>query len=528
MSFASIAFVAFAALVAIVYFAVPKRVRWVVLLVASYIFFWINSEWLFLVLLVQTAITFGCGRWMAKIEADSAAGLEIIEDKSELRAAKAQVKSRKKRIMLVGALFNIGALLFLKYWNFFADNANILLKLLGIELPSLGLIMPIGLSFYTLQAVAYIMDVYRNKTEADTSLPKFMLFMSYFPQILQGPIPRYNQLAKQLYEGHSFNYERMCHGAQLMLWGFFMKLVIADRLAIPVDQVFNNWTYYDGWIAFFAAAGYGLQVYADFAGGVNIARGFSQIIGIDMVDNFFRPYFATSIEDFWRRWHVTLGQWMRDYVFYPLSLSKLFSRIGKRARKIFGSSIGKKIPPFIAMFIVYFLVGFWHGASWHYIAYGVWNGIFIMFGILLVDQYAAAKKLFRVNEKSAGWHFFQIFRTFILCAIGRFFSRAMSTGAALGMISSVVAGWWDFAFIVDGSLVNLGLDVASWFVLVAAIVILLCVDIAHERGFKIREAIDKQDLPIRWFVYLAAFAAVVVFGVYGSGYDAASFIYQGF
>ena len=529
MAFVSAAFVAFMVAVGLVYFAVPKRVRWVVLLVASYVFFFLNSQWLIAVIFVQTLATYACGALMARVDAKLEAESEGDElDKKSQRALKAAGRKKKKRWMGVGVFVNLGALLFLKYYNFFADNANVLLQLLGIELPSLGLVVPIGLSFYTLQAIAYLVDVQRGKIEADSSLPKFMLFMSYFPQILQGPIPRHAQLAHQLYEGHAFDYRRLRFGAQLIVWGFIKKLVIADRLAIPVNQVFDNWGYYDGLILFLAAAGYGLQVYADFSGGVDIARGFSQAIGIDMVDNFNQPYFSKSIEGFWRRWHMTLGQWMRDYVFYPLSLSKGFSKLGKRSRKLLGPSAGKKIPPFIAMFIVYFCVGFWHGANWTFIAYGIWNGVFIMFGILLEDRYAAARNALHVDENSFSWEFFQMVRTFFLCAIGRFFSRADTLSQALGMIKGALPGLLDWSCVVDGSLLQLGLDTANWVVLLLAVLVLLMVDIAHERGFKIREAIAGQGIVFRWVVYLAAFSVALVFGVYGVGFDSAAFIYQQF
>ena len=275
-------------------------------------------------------------------------------------------------------------LLFFKYFNFFSGNASGLLQRIGIPvvLPALDLMIPIGISFYTLQAIAYMTDVYRGKYRADKNFFKFMLFMSYFPQIVQGPIARYDFLANQLYEGRDMEYKRCTFGIQLILWGYIKKLVIADRLAVPVNEIFNNFNEYTGMLVLLAAIGYGLQVYADFSGGMDIARGVSQVFGIELQLNFKQPYFARSIEEFWRRWHITLGAWMKDYIFYPLSLSKLSGNIGKKARLLFGSSIGKKIPSFIAMFIVYFLVGFWHGAEWKYIFYGIWNGLFIMSGIL--------------------------------------------------------------------------------------------------------------------------------------------------
>ena len=528
LSFVTAKFVLFMAIVAIAYFAIPVKWRWTSLLVGSYVFYFLCSEWLILVMFAQTRVTFLCGRWMAGVENRLPPPEENRDNPASKRERKQLIRAHRKRGMLVGVIVNVGALLFLKYYNFFADNANHLLMLVGMQMPPLGLLLPIGISFYTLQAVAYIMDVYRGKIEADASLPRFMLFMSYFPQILQGPIPRHGKLAGQLYEGHRFDYQRFCFGAQLILWGFMKKLVIADRLAIPVNQIFDNYSYYSGLIVFLAAAGYGLQVYADFSGGIDIARGFSQALGINLEENFRQPYHSRSIEEFWRRWHITLGAWMRDYVFYPLSLSKAFSRIGKQARKLFGTSAGKKIPPFIAMFIVYFLVGFWHGSSWKFIAYGIWNGIFIMFGILLADQYSAAKKKCHINEESASWRFFQMFRTFVLCSIGRYFSRAKTLKTALRMMGLTTVGFFDLSFITDGSLLNLGLDTANWVLLLIAIQVLFYVDIKHEKGFHFREAIARQGIVVRWIIYLAAIAIPLVFGVYGTGFDSAAFIYQQF
>lgn len=528
LSYVSGLFLAFVAAVIVAYFLVPKKGRWIVLLLASYTFFFLNSEWVILVLVFQTLVTYLCGLWIERIMTAGAQKAESLSRK-EARALKKQTKSHSRKAMAVGIVFNLATLLYLKYWNFFVDVGNSLLAKAGIQLPhALGLVLPVGISFYTLQAIAYLSDITRNKTKADHSLPKFMLFMSYFPQILQGPIPRHSQLAKQLYEGHRFDYKRLCYGSQLILWGFIKKLVIANRLAIPVDQLFDNASYYTGPILFLASVGYGLQVYADFSGGMDISLGISQILGIQLADNFKQPYFSNSVEDFWRRWHITLGQWMRDYVFYPLNLSKAFARIGKKTRAVFGTSAGKKIPPFMAMFIVYLLVGFWHGSSWKYVAYGLWNSIFISMGILLVDQYAAMRKLFRISEDSKAWLGFQIFRTFIVCSIGRYFSRAASLSVALNMMKNTFVGWYDFSFITDGSLINLGLSNASWFVLVIALIVLFAVDYGHERGVSFRDTIARQGIVLRWAIYLLAIAIPVVFGVYGSGYNASAFIYQQF
>ena len=351
--------------------------------------------------------------------------------------------------------------------------------------------------------------------------------MSFFPQIVQGPIARYDQLAHQLYEQHHFDYNRVTQGIQLILWGFIKKLVIADRLAIIVDQIFNNYQSYEGIMLFIAGAGYGFQVYADFSGGMDIARGVSQILGIDLVLNFERPYFARSISEFWRRWHITLGSWMKDYIFYPLSLSKQFSKLGKKTRKILGNYIGKKLPTFLSMFIVFLLVGVWHGSSWKYIGYGLWNGIIIVSSILLEPIYIKVAQKFKVNTESFSWMFFQMVRTFILCSLGRFFSRGLSFLVAIDMMKRTFSKFNPWV-LFDGSLLNLGLDIYNILVIIFMVVVMLVVGILQERGVRIRETLAKQNLYFRWLIYLGAIVLLLVVGIYGPGYSATEFIYQQF
>lgn len=518
-------------LVIAAYFLIPKKGRWAVLLVASYLFYLINSEWLVLVMLAETAVTFLIGLWLENNTKKTK--LQIEQQKSELskearKALQAKNKKRNRRVLTLGILVILGTLLFLKYYNFFANTLSAVTKLIGFRIPNLKLLLPLGISFYSLQSIAYMTDVYRGKIEADRNFLKFMLFMSYFPQIVQGPIPRYKQLANQLYEPHDFDYDRMVRGFELILWGFIKKLIIADRIAIPVAKVFDSPSGYGGLLVLLAGIGYGIQVYADFSGGMDIARGFSQIIGIDLELNFTQPYFSTSVENFWRRWHITLGGFMRDYVFYPLSLSKFFNAIGKKARKLIGDFAGKKVAPFIAMFLVYFLVGFWHGAEWKYIVYGIWNGVFIASGILLVDVYAKIKKCLHIHEDRFLWRLFQIIRTFIIISVGRFFSRAASVGTAFSMIKSIATRISDVSFLKEKGLEQLGLDRWNWILLFAGIILLLIVDIEHEKGRSIRDRVAKQNVIFRVLLVSFTITAIVILGVYGPGYDSVGFIYQQF
>lgn len=530
MTIVALPFFLFAAAVLAVYFLVPKNWRWTVLLAASYLFYWINGKWLVLVLLAMTLATFGTGLWIEAVnDRCKAAAADL--SREERKARKARAKTAARRILLLGILADAGALLSLKYANFFGDGINRLLSVFGgggETVPRLDLLVPLGISFYTLQAISYMTDVYRDKIRADRNPAKFMLFMSFFPQIVQGPIPRHGHLARQLYEGHGFDYDRLCKGIQLMLWGLMKKLILAERLAVPVNALFGGHSDYSGGVMLLASALYGLQVYTDFSGGMDIARGVSQMLGIELELNFVQPYFSTSIEDFWRRWHITMGHWMRDYVFYPLSLSKAFTELSRKSRKMLGQFVGKRLPAFLAMFIVYFLVGFWHGPDWKYVVYGIWNGVFIMSGILLEETYGKMRDLCGIDARSFSWRWFQMLRTFLIVSFGRFFTGAPDLETALSMFRRTFVHIRDITFLTDGTLVDLGLNTANWILLLAALALLFWVDGLHERKVAIRETIARQHLVFRWAVYIAAIVALLVFGCYGPEYNAASFIYEQF
>lgn len=531
MEFVTALFLAFVAAVCAVYFVVPKNYRWVVLLLASYLFYWWNSAYLAAALAGTTVVTWLIG---LALENKNKKAAEYLKQHQDLTAAdrksyRLSVTRKKKWILFLGIVIVLGALLFFKYYNFFLGNASPLLAHFGIDAGkfTLDLLLPLGISFYTLQSIAYMVDIYRGKYQADHHILKFALFMSYFPQIVQGPIARYDALAEQLSEGHAFDSQRLKYGCQLILWGFMKKLILADRIGILVSEIFDHYKDYGGMVLLFAAMGYGLQIYADFSSGMDIATGVSQIFGIQLEENFRQPYFAKSMEEFWRRWHITLGAWMRDYIFYPLSLSKKFGSMGRKSRKIFGNYIGKKLPSFLAMFIVYFLVGFWHGSEWKYVAYGIWNGSIITAGILLESAYQKGLALFHVKSESFGWKLFQMVRTFMLCSFGRFFPRAVSGTVAVFMIKAVFSTPMPWQM-VDGTLFTMGLD--GWDLLVVFLMaaLVLFVDIAHERGIRIRESIASQGFMFRWLVFWTAFYLVVVFGMYGPAYDSSAFIYQQF
>lgn len=527
MAFTSLYFLIFVAAITGCYYAVPQKSRWIVLLAASYVFYLISSPKTFIFILFTTVVTFFGGRYIGRLNAEHKEYLEAHkselsrDDKKELKAA---VKKRKRKMVFLVLLADFGVLAALKYFRYYIE---MLAQAYGGVQLDLGVLIPLGISFYTFQSAAYIIDLYRSKIEADSSLPRFALFLSFFPQIVQGPIARYDQLAGQLYEGHRFSYTDFTHGMQLILWGFFKKLVIADRVAVLVSQVFDNYGDYHGAIVFIALLGYSVQIYADFSGGIDIARGVAGMMGIEMSHNFMRPYFSDSISEFWRRWHMSLSFWCRDYIFYPISLSKFFGKAGKSLRNVFGDRIGKLFPVLVAQMATFITIGIWHGAEFKYIAYGLYNGGIIILGLLLEPQLKKLVQILHINVQSRGWKVFCVLRTFFLIVVGRMFPKAASFGVAMSMYASIFsfggsdAGFWT-------TLMSLGLNWGDLVIIILACAVWFRISWLQENGVKIRESMGEMTLKKRWAILLLGFAAVLVLGVYGPGYDASAFIYRGF
>ena len=518
MGFLSFKFILFIGLSFVLYFLVPKKYQWLVLLVMSYLYYYLNSHLLVGVLFIESVFVYLIGRLLAKLN-------NQLKNKDLSKEEKNTLNKKKKSILSIGVIGVLMLLVVIKYSDFMITNLN---YLFNGNLSLFNFVLPLGISFYTLQSISYMVDVSKNKVEAENNVLHFMLYMAYFPQIIQGPIPRFKSLAHQLFEEHDYDYQRVTQGLQLMLWGIAKKVIIADRIGKPVQYFFDNYSSFSGIAVILGAICYGFQVYADFSGGIDAIKGISEVFGIYLDDNFRQPYFSKSVEEFWRRWHISLGAWMRDYIFYPLSLSKLFNNISKKARAIFNDKVGKKLAPSLAMFIVYFLVGLWHGADWKYTVYGIWNGLFIMSGIFFEEEYQLLNKTLHINTDSKWFNCFRIFRTFIICSIGRIFSRSINLSAAFYTISSIFKKPFDFSYLNSELLSELGLDYKNWILLGIMIFIVLLIDYLKEKGIDIRKSIAQKNIAIRWALYIALIVAIMVFGLYGGEYDASSFIYGKF
>ncbi len=512
MSLVSTEFLIFVLVSVIGYYLIPKKGQWFWLLMFSYLYYLSSGVGVFLFLLSSTLTTYAAGYRLEMLE----------KSVTDTEIGKNEKKRKKKRVLILTLVFNFGILGILKYSGFFLENINLLFHT-GFSFQSL--ILPLGISFYTFQSMGYLMDVYWGKCKAEKNVGHFALFVSFFPQLLQGPIGRYGRLADQLYLPHSFSLERIKFGIQRILWGYFKKLVLADRAGVVVNQVFQNYTEYTGWSVILAVLCYSIQLYADFSGGIDVVIGTAELFGITLDENFKRPFFAVSITDFWHRWHITLGTWMKDYVFYPLSLSKWMGRFGKWCKKYFGKKTGRVLPICAANIVVFLIVGVWHGAAWKYIVYGLYNGLLIALASLCAPLFQKGFAITHIDPKSFGWKIVRIIRTFFLVNISWYFDMALSLSAAFIMMKNTFTDL-RLSALYDGTLLQLGLDRLDYIQLIFGIVLLLIVGILQERGVQIRQSIAKCPLLIRWGIWMMLLFALPFLGYITAGKG--GFIYAQF
>ncbi len=540
MSYTSLNFLLFVSITVLAYFLFPlKKQKWTVLLAASYVFYLFAGYKYAAFIIFTTLSTFLIGLWLEKVTAKSKSNIKLHKaewSREDKKKYKEKIKKQKRLILALALVLNFGILAFLKYYNFFAGSLNDVFGSWGMEFsaPTLKLFLPLGISFYTFQSMGYIVDVYREKTPAQHNPFKFALFVSFFPQIIQGPIGIYDNLAHQLFEPHDFDFTRFKHALELILWGLVKKMVFADTAVIAINNATSDYNSYGGTSLTFIIVLYAFQLYADFSGGIDISRGVAQIFGIDMMENFKRPYFSKDINEYWRRWHISLGNWFKNYLFYPLAMSSLFINTSKKIKSTkFGSTaagahIAKVLPTSIASFVVFFIVGVWHGASWKYVGFGVWNGGIIMISVLMKPVFEWCHKKLHINPKSVPYTVFQILRTFVVILVGYVFDvapsfmQAMRTFKLFFTDQSISKGWAEIG--------TLGIVRNQYLLLIFGALFIFIISVIQERNDKttIREMLDKKPFIFRWVAMFVGIMLVVSLGVYGSGFDAADFVYMQF
>ena len=538
MAFTSIVFALFVGVTLLIYYLLPLGKRqWTVLLIASY-FYYVYNSYKYTVFILFTTITiYLAARMISAISASASAKIKAqkgVWSREEKKAFKAGMDKRKKTVLTVALLLNFGILFALKYLNFLAGGLMHLIGHQSGDTQIISLLLPLGISFYTFQATGYLIDVYRDTIPAEKDLFRFALFVSFFPQIVQGPISAFDQLGTQLFEHHRLEWKNCKRGCELILWGLFKKLVVADRMFAAINEIAGDYKSYAGQIILLTGLMYALQLYADFSGGIDVARGVAGLFGINIEINFRQPYFSRSINEYWRRWHITLGAWMKKYVFYSLAVSDLFlawsksmgkSRFGKTAA---GKHISRTLPTALSSLIVFMLIGIWHGANSRYIGFGLWNGLIIMISTLMAPVYGWCISKLHINAESWAWKLFQMVRTFIVVLIGYFFDIAPDMGGAIDMMRRCLA---DFHLMsVSEQLDIIGIGRTDFMVIIYGMLIMLYFSIRLEKtGLEAPgDLLNRRPAWLQWTAILIGVMSVLMLGMYGSGSEGADFVYMGF
>ena len=487
MLFNSIHFLIFFPVVTLVYFVIPQRIRYLWLLGASYYFYMCWNPEYALLIAASTVATYASGLLM--------------------QMWRGKGKNRWARWCLVGCLaFNLAILFFFKYYHFAAQSLQAVFGWLGasVTIPAFDVLLPVGISFYTFQALSYVVDVYRGEIDAEKNILRYALFVSFFPQLVAGPIERSKNLLSQMHESHHFDARRVKDGLLLMGWGFIQKMVIADRIAIVVTEVYSHYTLYTGVQIVWATILFAFQIYCDFAGYSDIAVGAARVMGFDLMKNFRQPYFATSVSSFWRSWHISLTTWFRDYVYIPL-----------------GGNRHGRLRKYRNLFVTFCISGLWHGASWNYVVWGALNGLYQIMGEVTKPLRHMAQRCLRIRTQCWSYRLFQRLVTFALVDFAWLFFRAESCAKAIEMIRHSLRNI-GFASILNIN--RLVLSEEHSFVMFAGLAGLLVVDYLRSR-MNLKAALAGQNAVFRYAVYYLMVLVILVFGVYGPGYDAAAFIY---
>ena len=475
MLFNSLKFLIFFPLLLLFYFAFPKKLKNWWLLVCSY-FFYMNWNIAYGLLLFACTVV-------------SYFGAILIQQQNE--------NPRRRKTLFAGTLILLfSSLIFYKYTNFLLQNVFRIARLFSeAETPRFDLILPVGISFFTFQAAGYVIDVYRKDSAAEKNFFKFALFVSFFPQLVAGPIERSRNLLNQFDSPKKFDFNRAKDGLLLMIWGYFLKMVLADRAAIFVNNAYSNPYETNGMVLIFATVFFAFQIYGDFCGYSLIAKGSAKILGFNLMDNFDSPYCALNVQDFWRRWHISLSMWFRDYVYFPL-----------------GGSRCSKFRTCLNIVIVMLLSGLWHGAGWHFVAWGLLHGILQIFDRITANLQKKLPKFFRMIS------------TFFWIDIGWCFFRAPSLRAALYALKVmggfVVKHRSIYRFYEQG-----GLNPSELKLLFFSIVLLLAVDVLKSKGFCVRQKIAESSLLTQMLVISLSIIFIVAVGVWGGTYNAQDFIY---
>lgn len=509
----------------LVYGLAPKKCRPWVLLGLSFAFFWLISGERILYLLLAIFCIYFLGLWLDKQAQSRDAELKRAE-KGEKKAIRERWTVKMRRVLMLGLVVLFGALVTVKYSAFLAVNANAVLHFFRspVQLRVPAFVMPIGISFFTMQAYGYLFDVYRGTVKAERNMGKLSLFLSFFPCIVEGPICRYSQTAESLWEGKALSYDRFTRGAQRIAYGMMKKLVVADRLNAFVEAVFDNGVTGQGGIMALAAVAYTFQLYMDFSGSMDAVLGTGEIFGVEIPENFRQPFFSRTVSEFWTRWHISLGGWFRDVIFYPVTTSAPMKRLTSAGRKKLGNHWGPMLTSGIALLCVWLSNGAWHGAGWNYIFFGLYHFAIIFTGSAIAPWCKTLSDKLRIDRASPAFRVFQTLRTAVLVVVGELFFRATTLSRGMQMMGAILT---NFTF-SDIAVKNLFLDGADCVILLVTAAIVFAVSLKKEQGTDIRTALAEKTIAVRWLWLAGLVLYIIIFGAYGRGYIPVNPMYANF
>lgn len=514
MSFTEHEFYIFAISVVLFYYILPGRCQWAVLLISSLIFYVTYGAKQLVFIIAAAAIA-----WRAALRMEKIQNTDPTDNQS-----KDEIRRRKKSVLTAAIALLLFMLLYAKVGTAVVRSVAGALSLrAGAEYTA---IVALGISYYTFSLIGYLMDVYYKKEPAERDFLRLLLFAIYFPKILQGPIARHRTLAPQLRVGHAWDYRAFCFGFQRMLWGYFKKMVIADRLALFVTPVFADFSTQSGAHLLVAACLAAVQLYCDFSGCMDIVGGFSQILGLEIEENFDHPFFSCSAAEFWRRWHITLGTWFKDYVYMPMAISPHLIASSKKVRERYGARAGKAVMTIVPTMTVWVLTGLWHSTGWNYVAWGLYWGVLIVCSNVFTPEIRKLTEALRIDTKTGSWKAFQMVRTFCLFVIGRILTVPGDLRKSAIVFKRILCRF-ELGTLFDGSLYTKGMDRHDFAVAVICMLLLWTVE-RHQEKESVRETLEKSNIIFRWAAWYVLLFAIVIFGIYGPGFDAASFVYANF
>lgn len=496
------------AVVLFIYFICPPKKQWWVLLCANIIFYLSYGVKQTVALLFIILISYGAGLWLTKESLCYKALSSAPEcSKEEKKVLKQHSISKKRRILALFLLIDLGTWIALKETGALT-----------------GFAMPIGISYYSLIAAGYCIDLYRGKYEAEKNVFRYAAFLSFFLHMIQGPFSRYDHMKKTIYDSHSFSCERFYNGCIRIACGVFKKCMVADKLSLSVEYIYQNYQTLNGIYVFLGMIFWAIELYADFSGYMDMVNGAAIIFGITQQENFRQPFFARSIEEFWRRWHITLGAWFKDYLFYPVSMSKWAQKLGRNARKLLGNQIGRMLPSYIALFIVWSATGLWHGFSLHYLIWGLMQMVIIMFSIQMAPVYERLHKICRISADATGWKVFQMLRTFLLFGFMEIMSQAASVTVACSMYQKMFTGW-DLNILTHMETIFPEMLYFDKIIVIIGVLLILLIDILKECKVNVYKFFLKIPLFPRYVIYIGVFYLIIICTTRGAG---GGFVYANF